>query len=177
VIARSARTGLRVAGWAVAGFAIALAVSLVVAHLSGRQGLTVMSGSMEPAISTGDVVVAKPMSPMDAKVGDVVTYKEPHAPGRLITHRVKRMEAQADKVRFTTQGDANDTSERWQVATTGKISRVTHRIPKLGYGLGFLRDPAKRLWLLGIPALLLGLFELVRIWRPERPASESPEPT
>ncbi len=50
-------------------------------------------------------------------------------------------------------------------------------IPKLGYGLGFLRDPAKRLWLLGVPALLLGLFELVRIWRPERPAPGSPEPT
>ena len=177
MILRSARVALRVAGWAVAGFAIALAASLVVAHLSGRQGLTVLSGSMEPAIGTGDVVVAKPMSPTDATVGDVVTYKEPHGEGRLITHRVKRMEARGDRVRFTTQGDANDTSERWQVANTGQISRVTHRVPKLGYGLGFLRDPAKRLWLLGVPALLLGLFELFRIWRPERPTPETPEPT
>ena len=177
MILRSARFLLTVAGWAVAGFAIVLAVSLVVAHFSGRQGLTVLSGSMEPAIRTGDVVMTNPMSPLDAKVGDVVTYKEPHGKGRLITHRVKRMEARADKVRFTTQGDANDTSEEWQVARTGQISRVTHRIPKLGYGLSFLRDPAKRLWLLGIPAVLLGLFELVRIWRPERSAPESPEPT
>lgn len=99
-----------------------------------------------------------------------VTYKEPHGEGRLITHRVKTVQALQGKVRFTTQGDANDTSEHWQVATTGQIARVTHRVPKLGYGLGFLRDPEKRLFLLAIPALLLGLFELVRIWRP------SPEP-
>ena len=83
------RLALSVAGWAVAGFAITLAVTLVVANASGRQSLTVMSGSMEPTIDTGDVVVAKPIAPMDARVGDVVTYKEPHGEGRLITHRVK----------------------------------------------------------------------------------------
>lgn len=169
MIARSARTLITVAGWTAAGFAIALAVTLLVAHASGRQSLTVMSGSMEPTIDTGDVVVAKPIAPMDARVGDVVTYKEPHGEGRLITHRVKTMQALQDKVRFTTQGDANDTSEHWQVATTGQIARVTHRVPKLGYALGFLRDPSKRLFLIAIPALLLGLFELVRIWRPARP--------
>jgi len=166
------RLALSVAGWAVFGFAITLVVTLVVANASGRQSLTVMSGSMEPTIDTGDVVVAKPIAPMDARVGDVVTYKEPHGEGRLITHRVKTMQALQDKVRFTTQGDANDTSERWQVATTGQIARVTHRIPKLGYGLGFLRDPSKRLFLIAIPALLLGVFELARIWRPAPPETQ-----
>ena len=166
------RLMLSVAGWAVAGFAIALAIALVIAQASGHQSLTVMSGSMEPAIRTGDVVVAKPISPIDARVGDVITYKEPHGKGRLITHRVKTMQALQGKVRFTTQGDANDTSEHWQVATTGQIARVTHRVPKLGYALGFLRDPTKRLWLLAIPAVLLGLFELVRIWRPTRPEAQ-----
>ena len=172
MISRGARIVLTIAGWTVAGFAIVLAVTLVVAHASGRQSLTVMSGSMEPTIDTGDVVVAKPIAPMDARVGDVVTYKEPHGEGRLITHRVKKMQALEDKVRFTTQGDANDTSERWQVATSGQIARVTHRVPKLGYGLGFLRDPSKRLFLIAIPALLLGVFELVRIWRPARPETQ-----
>lgn len=166
MIPGAARTLLRVAGWTVAGFAIALAVTLVVAHAAGRQSLTVLSGSMEPTISTGDVVVATPIAPMDARVGDVVTYKEPGGEGRLITHRVKTMRALEDKVRFTTQGDANDTGERWQVATTGQIARVTHRVPKLGFALGFLRDPNRRLFLIAIPALLLGMFELVRIWRP-----------
>jgi len=169
MISRGARLLLTVAGWALAGFALTLAVTLVVAQVSGRQSLTVLSGSMEPTIRTGDVVVADPMPPMDAHVGDVITYKEPHGAGRLITHRVKTMQALGDKVRFTTQGDANDTSERWQVASTGQIARVTHRIPRLGYALGFMRDPSKRLFLIAIPALLLGVFELVRIWRPARP--------
>jgi signal peptidase I len=164
---------LGVAGWTVAGFVIFLAAALLVAQASGRQSLTVMSGSMEPTIRTGDVVVTKPIAPMDTRVGDVVTYKEPHGAGRLITHRVKAMHAAGEKVGFTTQGDANDTSERWQVAATGQIARVTHRVPRLGYALSFMRDPNKRLWLLAIPALLLGLFELVRIWRPTPEAQGS----
>ncbi len=146
--------------------AIGLLGALGAAKAFGYETMTVMSGSMEPRIHTGDVVVAKPISPLDARVGDVISYQEPHGEGRLITHRVRSMRIQTGKVRFITKGDANNTSERWQIPADGKIARVTHRGWKVGYVLAFLRDPQNRLWLISIPAILLGLFELVRIWRP-----------
>jgi signal peptidase I len=152
--------------WMLAGLFGGLVLAVTLATLSGSQSLTVMSGSMEPAISTGDVVLTKLIAPAAARVGDVVTYKEPDAPGRLITHRIRSIRVQGRSYAFVTKGDANDGVERWKVAANGKIARVTHHAPQLGYVLAHLRDPAKRLWILVIPAVLLGLFELVRIWRP-----------
>jgi len=152
--------------WMVLGLALGLVGALGLAKVTGHETLTVMSGSMEPAIHTGDVVAAKPISPLDARVGDVITFQEPHGKGRLITHRVRRMRADEDKVRFVTKGDANNTVEEWQIASDGKVARVTNRGWKIGYALAFVRDPEKRLFLISIPAVLLGLFELVRIWRP-----------
>ena len=152
--------------WTVLGAALGLVIALAGAKAFGYESMTVMSGSMEPRIHTGDVVVAKPISPLDARVGDVISFQEPHGKGRLITHRVRSMRVQAHKVRFVTKGDANNTTERWQIPGNGKIARVTNRGWKVGYALAFVRDPEKRLWLISLPAVLLGLFELVRIWRP-----------
>ena len=39
-----------------------------------------MSGSMQPAIHTGDVVVDESIAPAEARVGDVVTFKDPTPP-------------------------------------------------------------------------------------------------
>ncbi len=155
--------------WTVLGVALGLVALLVGAKATGQETMTVMSGSMEPAIHTGDVVVAKPIAPPDARVGDVITFQEPGGKGRLITHRVQSMRAQGRKVTFVTKGDANNSTERWRIPETGKLARVTNRVEKLGYLMAFLRDPQKRLWLISLPAVLLGVFELVRIWRP-RPA-------
>ena len=155
--------------WMLAGLSGGVTLAVALATLSGSQSLTVMSGSMEPAISTGDVVLTKPMPPADARVGDVVTYKEPKAPGRLITHRIRSIRVKDRSYVFVTKGDANDSVERWKVAANGRIARVTHHAPRLGYVLAYLRDPAKRRWILVVPAVLLGLFELVRIWRPSPP--------
>jgi signal peptidase len=160
------RTILR---WALAGLVGGLMLAIGLATLSGYQSLTVMSGSMEPTIGTGDVVMTKPIRPADARVGDVVTYKEPEAPGRLITHRVRGIRVEGGDYIFMTKGDANDSLERWKTAANGRIARVTHHAPRVGYLLAVMRDPDKRFWILVVPATLLGLFELARIWRPARP--------
>lgn len=162
--------------WMLGGLFGGLALSMALAALSGYQSLTVLSGSMDPAIRTGDVVVTKPVAPADARVGDVVTYKEPEAPGRLITHRVRSIRVKDRGYVFVTKGDANDSTERWKVAANGRIARVTNHAPTLGYALAFMRDPRKRLWVLVIPAALLGLVELVRIWRPSPVAKVADDP-
>jgi len=59
----------------------------------GLQAFTVMSGSMEPAIRTGDLIVAEHIALLDARPGDVVTFVDPLNRGRLITHRVRRAQA------------------------------------------------------------------------------------
>jgi signal peptidase len=162
----------RVPVGAVAGLVVGFALGLLLAALApfvvGHKTFTVMSGSMEPAIRTGDLVVDERIRPLEARVGDVVSFDEPGPSRRLVTHRVRSVRADGAQVRFVTKGDANNTVERWSAPAAGQIGRVVYRIPKLGYALAYFRTPFARIALLVIPALALAIYELVRLWRPER---------
>lgn len=160
------------AAWTVLGLAGALLFAVLGTRPFGYQTLTVMSGSMEPAIATGDVVIDETIAPLRARVGDVVTFTDPLDPGRLITHRVHSVRATPDGVAFVTKGDANDATEDWTVPRHGTIGVVRYRIPVLGYLLVWLRAPWARIALLVIPAIALGAIEIWRIWRPAAALSE-----
>ena len=152
--------------WTAFGSAFGLVLAVGAPPLFGYQTLTVLSGSMEPAIRTGDVVVDAKIRPLEAKIGDVVTFTDPDNRMRLITHRVRRVQRAGESVRFVTKGDANNTVEKWEISVSGTIGRVEYRVPKAGFVIAQLRGRSARLMLLVIPALLLGVLELRRIWSP-----------
>ena len=153
---------------AAAGMIVALMLAAAVPVVFGGRSFSVMSGSMEPNISTGDLVITKAISPRDADTGDIVTFNDPEKQGRLLTHRVASSRPAADNYSFVTKGDANNTVERWSVPAEGTIGQVVFRLPKLGYVLSFTKTPAARMALITIPAVLLAWFALVSIWRPRR---------
>ena len=149
---------------AVAGFVLAILLCSVMPLAFGDRSLVVRSGSMHPAIDTGDIVAVHPIAPVTARIGDIVTFK---SHGKLTSHRVRSIERQGAKRVFTTQGDANTGQEHWSVPANGRIGRVTYRVPKLGFVVVKVQTPAGRFVLIIIPALLLGLSLLRRIWRGE----------
>jgi signal peptidase len=122
---------------------------------------------MEPALRTGDVSVVRSIAPLDARPGDIVTFRDPDNADRLITHRVRAMRVQGDAVVFRTRGDANNVSEHWRVPATGEIGRLMYRIPKLGWALSYARSKGLFMLLLGGALALLLVLELGAIWRPE----------
>ena len=164
---RVARALLRFLGMTVAGFAIGIALALAAPLAFDARPLVVLSGSMEPALRTGDVSVVHSIAPLDARPGDIVTFRDPDNAERLITHRVRAMQVQGDAVVFRTRGDANNVSERWRVPATGEIGRVIYRIPKLGWALAYARSKGLFVLLLGGALALLLVLELGSIWRPE----------
>ena len=187
-IGRTAR-GIATAGlWAGIGGGSVLLASVALPSLLGFRSLTVMSGSMAPAIHTGDVVVTRPIPPLAARVGDVVTFQDPSRPDRLITHRVRAVRASGAGVEFETKGDANNATERWQVPPDGRIGRVVYRVPALGYLLHWTQSRYGRLAFIALPAFALGALTLAWAWRPSRkepvvtaevatPALDSPSPS
>jgi signal peptidase len=161
--------------WVVIGALLGLFAAVTVPALFGYHSLTVRSGSMEPSISAGDVVVVEDVMPLDVKIGDIVSFKDPEDPARIVTHRVRDMEVHAGTVRFTTRGDANTGAERWYVDVEGTIGRVRYRVWKLGYVIGLVGTGWGRLGLVVAPVLLLGGVELRRIWRPTIPPAPAHE--
>lgn len=153
-------------GWAVGGIALALAVVLLVPLALGGRPLTVMSGSMEPTIMTGDVVVALPIAPLEARPGDIISFNDPNR-GVLVTHRVRSVRRSGAKVNFVTKGDANNATERWAVGADGDIARAVLRVPKLGRAMSFARTRTGLLVLVLVPLALLAVVEIRAIWRPD----------
>jgi signal peptidase len=169
-----ARCGVCAALWIVGGLLFGLCMAITLPNLFGDRSLTVMSGSMEPTLRVGDVVIVDQISPLNARIGDVVTFRDPSEPTRLVTHRIRKITIANGVVRFVTKGDANTSIEHWGIPTNGTIGRVVYRVPKIGRALFWIRGRFGRLMLVVIPALLLGAYELWRIWRPTREESGEP---
>ena len=164
------RLGARYAGWVVAGVAGTTILLTLIGLALGQRPFTVLTGSMEPAIHAGDVVVVERINPLDARVGTIVTFRDPEGSGRLITHRVRSLRSRGNVVEFHTKGDANNVIERWTVPRDGEIGRVRVRVPAVGHALVLLGGRSARLLLLVLPLLLLAGLEVARIWRPRRSA-------
>lgn len=152
--------------WAVVVAAAALILAVALPLALGDRPHTVLTGSMEPTISAGDVVIDARISPLDARVGDVVTFRDSEDRSKLITHRVKRIRHGGSHLWFTTQGDANNTTEHWRIAANGELGRVVYAIPWIGHAAVLTHTPWGLFLLVVVPLLLLAVDELVRIWRP-----------
>jgi signal peptidase len=87
----------------------------------------------------------------------------------MLTHRLRSVRRVGDKLEMVTKGDANNTTEKWVVPARGEIGRVRYRVPKVGRILWRTRTPQGKIMLLAIPAAILGLWQLIAIWRPKRP--------
>jgi signal peptidase len=161
------RVGSAVSGLVAGALTVAVVAVLVVPWASGGRSFTVMSGSMEPTVATGDVVIDRGIAAGDARVGDIITFPDPGGGDRLLTHRVRSIApGPAGTLRITTQGDANNTPERWSMPRRGHLGRVVLRVPKAGRALAYTRTPTGRMLLFSLPLLLLLLSALWAIWRP-----------
>ena len=159
-------------GWAIVVAGAILALLIAGPLVVGDHPQTDLSGSMEPTISPGDVVINEEIAPGEAKVGDIVTFRDPQDERKLLTHRVVSIRAAGSHLWFVTQGDANNTREHWRVSTDGQIGRVVYTVPWVGHVAVFAKTKLGWLLLIGIPLLLIATEELVRIWRPRRSAGE-----
>lgn len=167
------RFASRLAAWAALAFCATLLAAAALPNAIGMRSFTVMSGSMEPAIHTGDVVVDRRIAPLDARPGDVITFSDPSGRRRLITHRVRSIHARGSLVEVVTKGDANNTIERWTVPASGRIGRVELRVWKLGYPLVYMHSRYGLIALVALPAFLLCAIELRKIWA--SPSSDEEE--
>lgn len=107
----------------------------------------VLSGSMEPAMSTNDLVIVR--ENYDYEVGDIVVYQKAH---ELIMHRVISIDGDT----VITQGDANNTADA-AIDISAIKGEAIGAVPMLGALILFLKKPVGMLILF---ALAFSLMEL-----------------
>lgn len=141
--------------WLLHGCAAVLACGLAALALlpvTGRQAMVVTSGSMEPAISAGDVVVLARVAPDEVRPGDVITFQG-YGTSALTTHRVVSIRSLPTGLHYQTKGDVNDTADPNLASAKGLRGRVVVTVPAAGRAALLLQDRWVRLLLLGGPSL------------------------
>jgi signal peptidase I len=114
---------------------------------------TVLTGSMEPTIDTGDIVMMKRVGSGGPEIGDIVLVEVPlrfqqkfDYPSRVI-HRVQRIEDGW----VTTKGDNLGEPDPFRVRTSAIDQRVLVVVPGGAQVLDFLQSPFGLVWIgLGI---------------------------
>jgi signal peptidase len=149
--------------------ASALAVLVVGPMLGMYRTVTVLSGSMRPTFSPGDMIVVSPEPMSSLRVGDVITYSIPTAGHPVETHRVVSIQPTGGDPIVQTKGDANNTVDPWRAQLHGAtVWRFRFRLPAFGYPLLWLRLRWVHLLTTMMLPLLLALYGLGRLWFPSR---------
>lgn len=152
-----------------AAVALALAVAVVPA-VAGGSTLTVLSGSMEPTLPVGSVVVVRPQPVEGIAAGDIVTFlaRDPGSDAtRVVTHRVVEVLPGPE---FRTRGDANPDPDPGLVAPADVRGVEWYAVPWVGSAMEFVRTPTGLLVGGGALLLLIGAGLLL----PRRPEPVSP---
>ena len=110
----------------------------------------VLSGSMEPVLPVGSLVIAD-CSDTQVQSGDIAVFSKE---GQTVTHRIIDITDNG----YVTKGDANKDYDAGIVAQQEILGTVILCIPYLGYGLMWLQE--YRILVIGVILLLIFLILL-----------------
>ncbi len=108
----------------------------------GYRYYDVLTGSMEPTYSVGDLIFVKVTDPAQINVGDPVTFNPGATADSYLTHRV------TEKIEnymgmgvtcFKTKGDANDSEDPFVIDESRMIGVVKLKIPLAGFIIQFVQ--------------------------------------
>ena len=94
----------------------------------GVKTYVIISGSMEPNIEIGDIVVGKAEENLD--IGDVISYRKGQS---VITHRITQINKNENgEIEYRTQGDNNNVEDEESIKPSNIEGKVIKIVPKLG---------------------------------------------
>ncbi len=120
----------------------------------GYKMLVVSSGSMEPQIKTGSVILIKKQS--NYKLDDIITFKISSKKEIMpTTHRIVDRRIQDDKELYITKGDANQEKDWQEIKQEDVWGLVVVVIPYVGYVVNFLSQGKVFFFLLFLLLLMI----------------------
>ena len=120
------------------GLILATVGFVMAASHSGWEFDAVLSGSMEPELGVGGLVVVKPVDGNDVKVGDIISFKIPSVDTPICHRVVDRIETD-DGFLLQTKGDANEEADATLLGLENVNGRALVYLPYVGY-LGRLAE-------------------------------------
>ena len=127
--------------------------------IGADHSFVVLSGSMEPELAPGDVVIVEETEPETIEEGDVITFSQ--GGETPVTHRVIDVRDENGTTAFQTQGDANPEPDAELVTDSDLLGAVVVTIPLIGHVIQFTNTTSGFALLVGLP---IGLLVLSEVW-------------
>lgn len=127
----------------------------------------VTSGSMEPTITTGSMVVSKPQDSYVA--GNIITFKNigSSKPNDTTTHRISEVNLDDNgNLIYATKGDANNSNDGEKLSSDRIVGRMIFSLPLIGYLIGYIKTLPGLVLIVIIPATII-IYEEIKKMRNE----------
>lgn len=133
--------------------------------LFGYSPFSILSGSMEPTLKTGDIVLCKKVdNNTELKENDIIAFRTTiDGKKTIVTHRINSITTlNDDSIIITTKGDNNDISDANPLTREEVLAKYDNiRIPLLGYFITFISNKYVFFFLIILPLAILFITELV----------------
>lgn len=149
--------------WFIIIFLILIAVSTTTTSLKipfNYKLLVVQSGSMEPVIKTGSIVLVK--KNRNYSLGEVITFSNNNK-HETITHRIVNKELLDNEILFTTRGDSNQAPDREQIKERDVLGAIIFTVPYFGYIINFTKTQKGFIFLIVVPATIIIFSEILNL--------------
>lgn len=148
-------------------------ILIAAAGLFGFKAYAVDSGSMEPSIQTGSLILVRKMPPENIRPDDIVTFDTKNKNDKSFTHRIVSIDNKNRQ--FITRGDANNSNDTEPASFDNAVGRVEVNIPYLGYYSIIFKSTPGYIFC-AIILLIFASFELELIFKKERSRSDGITP-
>jgi signal peptidase len=133
-----------------------ITLAVLVPRLGGATPYVVLTGSMQPKMPPGTLVVVKPVDADEITTGAVVTYQLESGKPTVVTHRVSSVGVNGKgELRFVTKGDANKEPDAHQVLPAQIKGERWYYVPYLGYVTSVITGQQRQI---GLVTVVVGLF-------------------
>lgn len=129
----------------------------------GMHFFIVLSDSMQPEFSAGDLIIVRNVSEDNVGVGDIITFNsiDPFSFNEIITHEIVSLTTYQDKVAYVTKGLANSQDDLYPVPYEKIVGKYLFNIPKAGFVFDYLKTDAGYIIFILIPFVLLISLEVI----------------
>lgn len=141
-----------------------------VPSIGGISPLIVLTDSMLPEISSGDLIIASHIAPEDVQVNDVIAFFDPASKNNsVVTHRVIEIVTEDGATKWRTRGDNNNAEDRMLVPAENLVGIYEGtRIAGAGNVAMFLQTTPGLILCVFCPMIALVGYDLIRRKRYEK---------
>ena len=131
---RGRRTAASVAKTVVTLLAFSLPAAFAVMLALGLNVNVIVTGSMEPALPVGSLVLYETVAPDELNPGDVISFERPRGDRAITTHRIVTVDDRDGSRVFQTKGDNNPVADPWLIryGPEHEPKRMIAAVPHVG---------------------------------------------